>query len=672
MDDEHLEEMRDSSPRQKFRSERDDHYSSSYDDRRDRNPRDEREGRRETRDDRKRVSSRSDSRDRKRYRSTSPRPNQDYSYVPNYERDGYAPSRPRENDRDRDNRRRKDRNDGQDPLKFDYILSKRQYIEFLQKKDRKKEWDEGELNEKFVNYRDEFMKKVYEKFFTDNKDMAWFREKYHSVDSAPIREEVNARKREYGEKFLKELESGGIDSISFDEVEGSSKVAAAAAAADKQEDKDDKMDDDDIPADHMYVELQSKKSSDVESEKVEIKIEPSVFIRNIPPNIKRSILMEQCKKTEGFKYLVLSDPFPTRKFIRVGWVVFEDDSKLLITDAEINFTLQHKVYKQTRLMPSQFNTKERIEMDANLIKSLAQTLDQQISFDGITAIENRLKSFDSEKHDIMKKTLDFYIEYLRRVHWYDYYTGHEAISPEDFLRRCPIQLRATASAATIVPFPERKIELLTIRTKIRTSFPTGEELVKLGGKLADDEQIKQRIVRVSEGRFRCPIETCKKLFKAEEFLVKHIRGNPSTKVLGHPDLVKEIETEVDFFNQFIVDRNKGLFVAAPQPPPAFYSNQNVNGMMAPGMGWYSGGYVIPMMPHNGYVNGGGYRGRGRGGGGYQGMGRGGFSQPEYRGEVQEEIRGDLQLDPRATHVRSYLDLDKPVAGGAQLEEISYD
>ena len=35
-----------------------------------------------------------------------------------------------------------------------------------------------------------------------------------------------------------------------------------------------------------------------------------------------------CKEIPGFKYLALSEPNPQKKFHRLGWIVFEEDTDM--------------------------------------------------------------------------------------------------------------------------------------------------------------------------------------------------------------------------------------------------------------------------------------------------------------------------------------------------------
>jgi hypothetical protein len=204
-----------------------------------------------------------------------------------------------------------------------------------------------------------------------------------------------------------------------------------------------------------------------------------------------------------------------------------------------------------------------------------------------------------------------------------------------------------------------------------------------------------------EGKFRC--KECSKLFKAAEFVKKHVPNK-------HPELLKPLDT-VRFFNNFVLDPlhvtppagapasvNDQLPVirapAPPQPPPGFPPGAQfpagfvapwMNPMLPPppGQGMMSTGYTpgfvgfgglnpyLPYSPMPGIsaMVGGGGRGRQGGPGRYQGRRSdqpGGERPPPVDTTIGRPA--GVRDDPRASKGRlSYNDLDANVPDGGEVK-----
>lgn len=54
----------------------------------------------------------------------------------------------------------------------------------------------------------------------------------------------------------------------------------------------------------------------------------TLLIKTLPPDLTRGDLEAHCKQVEGFDYIALAEPNPTKKFYRIGWVVFKPDADM--------------------------------------------------------------------------------------------------------------------------------------------------------------------------------------------------------------------------------------------------------------------------------------------------------------------------------------------------------
>ncbi|KAI8835559.1 hypothetical protein BC829DRAFT_406320 [Chytridium lagenaria] len=558
--------------------------------------------------DRKRRD-RSDSRDddrRKRRRSMSPRSRggggagDGNKYVPNYDRDGYIPP-PRYNGGAggmapvHGNGRM---NKIDDPIDLDYQMSFRQFIEFSKFKHRESrargELDDEEIRRRFQTYKDKYQVKILTAFFDEHKGSEWFREKYHPIDSLPLREEVHKRQKSFFPNFLDDIRAGKLDEISFDEIPSSTPATDAVEDAKPADimDADDaevpKEDEGTAPAGAAASTLSQMPTANPAVSHFKIS---ALFLKAVPPTVKRQQLIEICKKVEGFSYLVISDPRPDKKFYRLGWIVFDEGADLekareelnlkKIDDFTLNLAPHNNMTIRSRLLPAEFNSPERLERDLENARRL-------IEGGAIEAIESRLQDIvfkqeayqephkeddrmeDDEEHAALdravdgptpvstkktKLTLDILIEYLRRVHWYDFYSGVEADGPEDFCRRAWVHIRKAFSGAEIEKDatnsrPSHKksdyqhfSERLDSRVALRT-------LVLSPGSWGGEELEKLHVAKIESEKYRC--KDCSKLFRGEEFVRKHIRSK-------HPEVVKELMVDVDFYNAYVRDPNRAHY-----------------------------------------------------------------------------------------------------------------
>ncbi|KAJ3198278.1 hypothetical protein HDU67_003532, partial [Dinochytrium kinnereticum] len=487
------------------------------------------------------------------------------------------------------------------------------------------------IRRRYQTYKDQYQVKVLNAFLNEHKGEEWFREKYHPIDSLPLREEIAKRKKTVYPSFLESLNAGKLDDITFDEIINSAApqetnaADAMDATAEIDEATEPKKEDTGLPV--PALQQMPVVSPFVSQFKLS-----ALFLKAVPPNIKRQQLVEVCQKVEGFTYLAISDPRPDKKFYRIGWIVFEEGTNLekameelnqkKIEDFSLNLAMHNTHTVRARLLPTEFNSPERLERDLENARRLVKALDQEsgisnIGGGAVEAIENRLQDIVFKKEEFIeppkddermdedenlagiekitdgptpvstkktKLTLDILIEYLRKVHWYDFYSGIEADGPEDFSRRAWIHLRkASMSTSTTEstdgppPIRHKKSEFqhlserLDSRVALRTLILSpgswgGEELEKLGGKNPEAEVDKiletKHVAKIEAEKYRC--KDCSKLFRGEEFVKKHIRSK-------HPEVVKELRVGIDFYNAYVRDPNR-VHYAYGIPTPAQQGN----------------------------------------------------------------------------------------------------
>ncbi|KAJ3333163.1 hypothetical protein HDU76_010917 [Blyttiomyces sp. JEL0837] len=720
---------------------------------------------------------------RKRRRSPSPRGRgggDGDHYVPNYERDGYVPA-PRHGGNTQPafammggggfemftknvimGPTRVPEKKIEDPLDYDFLLGYKQFAEYTRQRHRG--LDEDEMRKRFQQYREGYQSKILRAFFEEHKENEWFKEKYHPVDSKLIRDDVAHRKKEYYDKFIVDLNEGKYDDVCFNDMGGKHGGKYVSVPA---EDGDDTA--------HVEPELKGD-DGDAHAEgkyDMGLSIPPppllnhSLFIKAIPPTLKREQLIELCKDFDGFDRVLLSDPRSDKQFCRLGWVIFRAGTDVQAAMTALNgkkvavkeneeyvLSLAPNLAQQyrTRALPAEYNTPERLEIDLGNVRRLARALDMEAGLnevdgaghevldarlndfifnapeyqDGVkeeenlkaieeaneakdlTGVDNVDEARNKEAAVTLKKTtkrLDLYIEYLRRVHWYDYYSGVEADGPEDFGRRTWVHLRRPIPEEGLEPeekvskyyksdfqrLSERLDSRVTIRTLILSDSWGGEELERLGGKNPESEVEKglsKFVAKIDAEKYRCT--DCNKLFRGEEFVKKHIKSK-------HPGVLDQLKVEAEFYNNYVKDPNR--VHAAPNPGPAGamaagtgLPNPAMAGFGMPNMMAMNMGMGWPMMPpivmppitlgmkgpggfssdRAGGMSYGSGRSGGRGGDGYgDRYDRGRRDMHSRLGPPGRRDDSNLPVDPRArSGPRAYNDLDTAPKG--DIMELDYD
>lgn len=349
---------------------------------------------------------------------------------------------------------------------------------------------------------------------------------------------------------------------------------------------------------------------------------------------------------------------------------------------------------------------ERLAFDFEQARTLATALDKCIFVKDADlkrfGIDALLAHDDvASKYATPKQQLDVVIAYLRRVHHYIYYAGTQCLDMGDIMHAHPALFCRPEPTARDLDDAKARLDATT------GDDATGDDATSkaLGGWAASlDEKVQAYIQELApsvlaekkereaalvsaieareeaalestyanycekagdDGKHRCRL--CTKLFKAADFVKKHIRNK-------HPELVVDKIAEVGesyMWEQYREDPNRPM-------PPIETTNTLTNPVLGGGRsggnshfqgrgGGRSGPYNNNGPPprnyrHDGPPGGGGYRSRGasRDRNGPPPPRRDSFgpprSPPRYAGNTRPPPDSDLPVDPRQV-TKSYQDLD---------------
>lgn len=453
------------------------------------------------------------------------------------------------------------------------------------------------------------------RFFQQHKDEEWFQEKYDPEQVQKQREELLAHAQKQAEEFAAELGAGSLAPC-YNFVEP---VRQGAKAEDKEDGEPE--------AEEPKEEVAPAAATDGAT---------TIFIRSLPPKVKRAQLQEFLKPTS----LKLSEPIATKDWVRNAWASY--DSSTLCSDAynkckseELDgLTLDMALTPPNRragpakakITNRAFADERRIAHDLEQARLLVQHLDSE---KGLVPNE----ALASEDSGSASADLDLQILYLRRIHVFDYYSGEEFRSTVDLESKSPAGwLRGRA--------PDREVEnrIVTkqeglldskIRNRLENKWSMDERAI--GDKMAGFQKkfLEDNTIKVEEDKFGCSFSS--KLFMATEFVHKHIINKHSAKL----DEAKTAEYARIYFENYKNDQQH------PQ-----------NNAMAPAFGKGKGDW--------GKGKGDWGRGGYKGGKGYSGDRFRGRSPPRYdRRFSPPRDRGSPRFGsaPQNRSIRSYHDLD---------------
>lgn len=179
---------------------------------------------------------------------------------------------------------------------------------------------------------------------------------------------------------------------------------------------------------------------------------PRFCIRNIPPHLSRSSLIDAVKRITDFLCLSQaseeSDGSSTSQY-RTAWVYLlagsnlEDffaalsstDNRMRVKDGD-SLEVQRVPALQSqkvRSCPEIAGSEERIRRDLDLVQRICTKLNSQHQADDALS---GLPSFDQDNLEEAKARLDLLIVFLRRVHHFCFYCGVAAESPDALIQIC--------------------------------------------------------------------------------------------------------------------------------------------------------------------------------------------------------------------------------------------
>lgn len=303
--------------------------------------------------------------------------------------------------------------------------------------DREKE--KTKIQAAYDAYKEELQAKMARQFVQDRKGEQWFQERYFAEVRDPLRQQLHEFRRGNYTQWEQDLDSGTFDEFSLEGIP-KSESNGAGGVIEKEEGET-------TAANEVLGvgDLVPTKGSDIRDENA---FQPTLLIKTIAPHVSRQNLEAFCKEhlgedEGGFKWLSLSDPNPSKRYHRIGWVMLhpapetgpvidrpemKDEDGEVIMDAAVSAPLSTAekaleaingktvkdevrgdftchvgvhvppVFARKKALWDLFSAPERIEKDVELAQRLVQKLEEDFGsdFNAVLKIEERVEDLRSQ------------------------------------------------------------------------------------------------------------------------------------------------------------------------------------------------------------------------------------------------------------------------------------
>jgi uncharacterized C2H2 Zn-finger protein len=186
--------------------------------------------------------------------------------------------------------------------------------------DREKE--KAKIQVAYDSYKEDLQAKMARAFVGEHKKEQWFRERYVPEIRDAFRQQLNEFRRGAYSQWEQDLESGTFDEFS---LEGLPKSESNGAGGVVEKEEGEATAANEILG---VGDLVPANGADIRDENL---FQPTLLIKTIAPHVSRQNLESFCKEhlgeeEGGFKWLSLSDPNPSKRYHRIGWVMLHPGS----------------------------------------------------------------------------------------------------------------------------------------------------------------------------------------------------------------------------------------------------------------------------------------------------------------------------------------------------------
>ncbi|RBQ86695.1 hypothetical protein VDGD_04465 [Verticillium dahliae] len=183
--------------------------------------------------------------------------------------------------------------------------------------------EKARIQAAYDTYKEDLQAKMARAFVSEHKKEQWFRERYVPEVRDPLRQQISEFRRGGYTQWEQDLESGTFDDFS---LEGLPKNDSNGQGGLVEKEEGEAMATNEILG---VGDLVPANGADIRDENL---FQPTLLFKTIAPHVSRQNLEAFCKEhlgeeEGGFKWLSLSDPNPSKRYHRIGWVMLHPSSE---------------------------------------------------------------------------------------------------------------------------------------------------------------------------------------------------------------------------------------------------------------------------------------------------------------------------------------------------------
>ena len=338
------------------------------------------------------------------------------------------------------------------------------------------------LDSRYARYKAEVVGRSRRAFYDKHKDDEWMREQFAFKATADALRERSRAKALRREQLMRDLEDGNTG--------------------------------------HLHL-LDDTSSAPPPSSSF---VDHTLVVQSSPPRITRAALLPAVSALDGFRLLSLSMATAKSLQHRIAFVVMSSLAACQEAVAKLHGTRAGSWELKVRGSIKEVARKDvaagsrseaRVIDDEQRSRRLIQRLDEEEGWEQRDVVDPS----PAAPHDARLQRLNTHVAYLRWVHCYCYYCAREFHDPDELLASCGMVHRRRTKAAD---HDADELDTLARRAEERARG-TGA-LNAVDAAVMDQlraEQLHRHMEHKAEGKWKCAL--CAKLFKGEEFLLKHLR-----------------------------------------------------------------------------------------------------------------------------------------------------
>ena len=273
--------------------------------------------------------------------------------------------------------------------------------------------------------------------------------------------------------------------------------------------------------------------------------------------------------------------------------------------------------KAKKLLNEYMSMPQNLKKEAELVEKCIRKLESELrensgdDYDGWNLIKDKVETWGSverEKREtseeegeegadsevelkVLKKKIDIGVEYLRRAFNFCIYCVSSSDSIHELTRKCPgghirrptppSDYAADQRTVNWTKKWQDKLELF-VNPPVPGQEDYAERLTKIGGKPVEEavmEETMKCVKEEDEGKFRCKVSGCTKLFRAKDFWRKHLDKK-------HTEWLQQMELDAALINTYVSDPTR-------VHPPKIEQNAHGN-FQAGGLGGTRNPPILPM------------------------------------------------------------------------------